>query len=156
MELRFSVIRNEFTVPVVPVRLLTSFLDFKVIDELIHWSPIQLRTCIVKISTASLERCIIDLLIRVHIVILPMLDQAVAILGFEAYVGVDEDWVIHSDEAVALLFQVLFIASPRTWRLPLRQIVLMIQLFMLLTDHALREETTASSEAETVGVELIG
>ena len=82
-----------------------------------------------------------------------MLDQAVAVLGFEADVSVEIDRMIHSNDAVTLLPHVLLITSPGTWRLRLFSLtVLIILQLMLLTDDALCEETSAPSEAETVRV----
>ena len=117
MELRTLVITTKLAVPVVVVWLLTTLHYFEVVYELIGRSTVQLRSRIDKVTTAGLDRSIKNVLVRVNIIVLPMLDQAIAVLGLEANISVDEHRMIDFDESIAIFSPVVLIASPWTWRL---------------------------------------
>ena len=90
---------EKLAIPVVVLWVLTSLLNADIVDELVDRLAIELGPDLIEVSTTRLQRLVEDLLIGVHIVILPVLLQAVRLLRTEANLCVDEHWVTNFDEA---------------------------------------------------------
>ena len=129
VELWTLVITHEFAVPIIVVWLLTTLRYFEVVYELIGRSAVQLCSRIVKVTTAGFDCSIKNVFVCVNIIVLPMLDQAVAVLRLEANISVDEHRMIDFDESIAIFSPMLLIASPWTWRLSLFNNVMLVGLF---------------------------
>lgn len=119
VDLRLWILIKEFTIAVVAVRLLYSFMDLKIVYKLINWLAVQLSTSYIKVTTTSLYCYVVYIFIRVNIVILLYIVYKVGILLLKSHLRIKVHWLkLIFNQFLALLLinlEVRLLFLPNRW-----------------------------------------